>query len=147
MNTERFAAAAAAYGADVNRWPEALRGAACLHLAEETTAAAVLAQESALDALLTCSAPPPLDTDARRRAITALMRQRDRREKRGRWLSSVGFCGALGSGIVAGVAFVSLGTAWSSGAAAFEPAHGLYQASIFGDLTTQDEVGPAGTGR
>jgi hypothetical protein len=68
IGLQRFADLAAAYGADLARWPAAeCAGAAALMATQPQKTAAILAQARALDAALDLLiAPPPSDLLARR---------------------------------------------------------------------------------
>ena len=74
MNLERFDAIVAAYGASPARWPEAERAEAMNFLHRSPEAAALVAREEALDAILSASAivAPSVELQARVLATAAM---------------------------------------------------------------------------
>ncbi len=73
MTMTRFGALAEAYGGDLDRWPEAERGAARALLAASDAARTALAAAQHFDAALAClPAPPP--APARLRAAVAALK-------------------------------------------------------------------------
>ncbi len=146
MKPDRFAALAAAYGGDLERWPDANRDAARRHLAEAPDAMAILLRERELDVALAASSAVPPTADRRRQVVTTLHRHRAARESRGRWLSWFGMLGALGSGAATGVAAMSLIYLQLANAPNGETASPLYEQSSFGDLAPVDDSGVAGKG-
>ena len=111
MTPERFAYLADAYGADLQRWPVAERGAA-LGLLEcgDVTSLQVLQQARQLDSLLdSYQLAPPDPALARRIAASAVMTKPVSFWSRyADWLSSVGFVGVGLAGIATGILVVSL---------------------------------------
>jgi hypothetical protein len=103
MTEERFAALAAAYGADIGRWPEGEREAA-RRLAGDDRAMAALDAEAALDHLM-WQASTPAPSLALTDAVVALApRPRPARGPLARWLTGVGVTAALAAAGAAGVA-------------------------------------------
>lgn len=103
MTEERFAALAAAYGADISRWPEGEREAA-RRLAARADLRATLEAEADLDHLLwqaTTTAP----SHALSEAVIALAPP-ERRRGSGliRWLAAAGVAGGMAVACAAGVA-------------------------------------------
>jgi hypothetical protein len=145
MTPDRFAALAAAYGADLQRWPEAEREAARRRLGEIPEAAAILSRERGLDIALAESRAVPPTADRQRQVITALHRRRAERESRGRWFSRLGMLGALASGAATGVAAMALMLQPAS-APNGEAANPLYEQTSFGDLTPPDDSSAAAKG-
>lgn len=103
MTEERFAALAAAHGADIGRWPEGEREAA-RRLAARSDLRAVLAAEAELDHLLgqaTTVAPSHALSDA---VIAMAPPERRRRGGLVRWLAAAGVAGGMITACAAGVA-------------------------------------------
>lgn len=102
MTEERFAALAAAYGADVGRWPEGEREAART-LAAGAEARRVLAAEADLDHLLwqaTTTAP----SHALSETVIALAPAARSAGGVLRWLAALGVAGGMAIACAAGVA-------------------------------------------
>ncbi|MGA0600078.1 hypothetical protein ACO2Q3_05165 [Caulobacter sp. KR2-114] len=102
MTDERFAALAAAYGADIGRWPEGEREAA-RRLAAQAPARDVLAAESDLDHLLwqaTTAAPSHALSEA---VIAMAPPARRTGGEILRWLAAVGVAGSMVAACAAGV--------------------------------------------
>lgn len=105
MTDERFAALAAAYGADIGRWPEEDREAA-RRLAGDKGAMATLDAEAALDHLMWQAATPAPSAALSDAVIARAPRARPRRGPLARWLTGIG----VGAGLVAaGAAGVAIG--------------------------------------
>lgn len=103
MTEERFAALAAAYGADIGRWPEEEREAA-RRLAGDGAAMAALEAEAALDHLMwqaATPAPGPALSDA---VIAMAPRARPARGPVLRWLTGIGVGAALAAAGATGAA-------------------------------------------
>jgi hypothetical protein len=141
MTPDRFAALAAAYGADLDRWPETDRDAARQHLSDTPQAASVLSRERDLDVALAAYGVAAPTADRQRQVVTALRRRRAERENRGRWLSRLGMLGALAAGAALGVSAMSLLYLQPANAPNGEAANPLYEQTSFGDLTSSDDFG------
>lgn len=103
MPLERFEALAAAYGAAVGRWPEAVR-AEGLRRAREPAFAAVLARAGDLDARLDAWTVPAPSAELSGRIVAAAPVSRPRFARRARlWWSGIGLAASL-AGAAAGAA-------------------------------------------
>jgi hypothetical protein len=104
MNEDRFQALAAAYGADLGRWPAAERAAADAFVALHAEQAhRLLAGEQALDDALACDAAAEPTHTLRSRIIEAAPRQRATARAM-RWLTAMGLGLGLAASCAAGVA-------------------------------------------
>jgi hypothetical protein len=101
MTEDRFRELAAAYGADLARWPDADRAAAAAFVAARGDA--MLQAERALDALLTQAAAAEPSHALRARVIEAAPRQRAA-GRTVRWLVGAGLGLGLAASCAAGVA-------------------------------------------
>lgn len=127
MTPDRFAALADAYGGTIARWPAAERDAARAHLAAHPEAAAALAREAGLDAILAgWTVPGPGAALAARIAATAMHGQ-GRRRRLMLWLSGLGTAATLAGGLATGAGIVAL-----QAPAADQALGPLYQLSVLG---------------
>jgi hypothetical protein len=134
MTAERFMALAAAYGADLRRWPSAERAAAEAYLAASPeTARPALAQADEIDALLFASARPLPSAALRDRVLASAGQARLKAAGAGRrWLERMililgaGWAAAACAGVAAGVLMTTHLTADAQADAV------LYQASLSG---------------
>jgi hypothetical protein len=132
MTAERFMALAAAYGADLRRWPEAERMAAEAYLAASPeTARPALAEADGIDELLFASARPVPSAALRERVVASAARVRLKAAGAGRrWLERMvlllgaGWAAAACAGVAAGVLMTTHLTADAQADAV------LYQASL-----------------
>ena len=103
MTLDRFTDLAAAYGADIARWPEAERTAARALAQSEPRAAAILADAGILDRALHAAVTPPASRALYERVIAeapALVA----RGRLARWMTAVGLGAALAMAAASGVA-------------------------------------------
>jgi hypothetical protein len=104
MTEDRFRHLAAAFGADLDRWPESERAAAAAFLSREPTAAqGALAPERRLDETLASYAASEPRYELRERIIAAAPRQRAVGRTL-RWLAGAGLGLGLAVSCAAGVA-------------------------------------------
>ena len=107
MNSERFAALAAAYGGRLHAWPQAERAAAAA-FARTEEGAAILQRAGGLDALLSCYAVRAPAPALQARIVSDAMARSARRQRARLWwsglgLAGVGLAGALAGTVVAAV--------------------------------------------
>ena len=107
MNDDRFRELASAYGADLDRWPEAERAAAADFIAQHAEAArALLAAERGLDGALAADQAAEPGHALRVRIVEAAPRQRIAGRAM-RWLAAaglgLGFAASAAAGVAAGV--------------------------------------------
>ncbi len=122
MTPERFAALAEAYGADINRWPDADRGAARVLAATDAESQATLRAAELLDRALLAAPTYAASRDLFDRVVAEAPRQA-KRTRMMRWLSAIGLGAALAT---AGASGIAVG-------AAFAPAAVLQQLQPFDD--------------
>ena len=114
MTPTRFAALAAAYGSDIDRWPAGERGAARAHAQHFPEAASILAAEAGLDAALLAWTVPAPGAALVGRIVSSPGRQRISRVRL--WLSSLGVAATLTGGVAAGMLLVPLpSSSWEAG--------------------------------
>lgn len=133
MTAERFMALAAAYGADLRRWPMAERAAAEAYLAAAPqTARPALAQADEIDALLFASARPAPSAALRDRVLASAAQAGLKAGAGRRWLERMvlvlgaGWAAAACAGVAAGVLMTTHLTADAQADAV------LFQASLSG---------------
>jgi hypothetical protein len=136
MSPERFAALAAAYGADLRRWPAAEREAAReLQARSDLLVRHALSREKALDHRLDSYAVPA-PSAALYRAIVAAAPQPALIWTRARlWWSGLGLAGAGLAGALAGAAAIAL----SAPNVHHQPGWSLDEATAFGDLAVEQD--------
>jgi hypothetical protein len=104
METERFESLAAAYGADIRRWPADDREDAFAYRAREPqSAGAFLAAAEDLDAALDAWRVEPASTALRDHILAAAPRSRTPRRGFHLWLSGAGLAAAAMAGVVVGM--------------------------------------------
>lgn len=127
MTPARFAALAAAYGSDIERWPLGERQAAKDHLRHAPDAAALLEVEAGLDAALMAWTLPGPGAALVTQIIATTERQRSRMRRLRVWLSSLGAAATLTGGVAAGMLLVPVPSHYQ------EPGlSSLYGAQVFG---------------
>ncbi|WP_374571665.1 hypothetical protein [Phenylobacterium sp.] len=144
LTFERFQALAEAYGGDVSRWPEEVRDAAALAVAEAPLVTAkILAAAGELDAALDAWRPQ-LASHALREAIIAAAPRVRRGLGLAGWLTraglGAGLAAACAAGVVAG-AQVSLLSQAPAGAAAVASALTGYEAIALDGSSSEEAAG------
>ena len=110
MTSERFSALAAAYGGDIDRWPESERWPARAYVQSHPEARPILLQQAQLDAALAAWAVPN-PTASLAAGIFRNVLDRQALLWRVRiWLSGAGAAAALAGGVAAGMGLVAVST-------------------------------------
>lgn len=110
LSAERFATLAEAYGADLRRWPAALRAAAEARLADDPQARSVLADAARLDDLLEAHRVAAPDAALIGRVLAQAPQPGLIWSRAKLWWSGLGLAGAGLAGGLAGAAALWLAT-------------------------------------
>ena len=135
MTPARFAALAAAYGSDIERWPIGERQAATEYRRHAPDAAALLEAEAALDATLMAWTVPGPGAALVAQITAAAQNQHSRMRRLRVWLSSLGAVATLTGGVAAGMLLVPAPSQYQ------EPGlSSLYGAQVFGAPLDLDQT-------
>lgn len=127
MTPARFAALAAAYGSDLERWPAAERQDAAAFRRHAPEASALLEAEAALDAALMAWTVPGPGAALVAQITAAAQQQRSRMRRLRVWLSGLGAAATLTGGVAAGMLLVPVPRPFQEAAIS-----SLYGAQVFG---------------
>ncbi|MGC4095061.1 MAG: hypothetical protein QM756_45510 [Polyangiaceae bacterium] len=150
MTLQRFRELASAYGARLERWPAPERALAEQLLAGSVEARTLLAEEGALDDLLSLATPPDVSADLSRRLAEVPVRNPQATFslfKRWLWAPLVGWGAAAALGVVLGISFADVEddtttTTASADVSAEQSNDDALDALALGDVTNWEDTEP-----